>query len=181
MKRLAVFLLCLLFTFSALGQENTGADRFECDCGFDEEAGEKCRCFLQEGDFGPAVNGAIALLKEKGYLPFTHARGVFDSDVTEAVGLFQRDMDLPETGVLNIDTLEYLLWESVLPDAAFENGEEILMWVPTDGGEHLHIRRECSGMIAPRKITRKIAAALGIEPCEHCMQEFIVTEEAQYE
>lgn len=181
MKKFAVFLLCLFFTFSAFGQENAGSDLFVCDCGFDEGSGEKCACFLQEGDIGPAVNGVIAQLMEKGYLPFTHARGVFDSKVTAAVRLFQRDMDLFESGVLDMDTLEYLLLNPVLPNMPFESRRDALMWVPTDGGVHLHIRRECSGMIAPRKITYDIASALGIKPCAHCMEEYAVTGEGQYE
>lgn len=171
MKRLFLILLCLLMLFSALSEEEE-RNLFACDCGFDAEKDEVCKCFLQEGDIGPAVNGVIERLKERGYLPFSHARGVFDREVTEAVMQFQRDADLNETGVFDHDTLTFLLLDEVFADIFFVAEEEAaLAWVPTDGGDHVHDNKECSNMIAPRKISEKNAAALGIERCEHCLKD----------
>lgn len=171
MKRWLLLLLCLLTVFSALSEAEF-SDPFACDCGFDAEKGEVCACFLQEGDIGPAVNGVIEHLKERGYLPFQHARGVFDREVTDAVRRFQRDVDLDETGVLDHETLTYLLFYEVLPDFyLMTEEEETLVWVPTDGGDHMHDNNECSNMIAPRKISEKNAEALSIEKCEHCLRD----------
>ncbi len=167
MKRLFLILLCLLPLFSAFSEREI--DPFLCDCGFDAEKGEACACFLQEGDIGPAVNGVIEHLKERGYLPFSHARGVFDREVTEAVMKFQRDMDLTETGVLDNDTLTYLLLYGIFTDFyTMIEDENTLVWIPTDGGIRYHTSNGCSNMIAPRKISRRNAAALGIELCGHC-------------
>ena len=170
MKRLIVLLLCLIMTFCAFSEE--AYDPFACDCGFDAEKGEKCACFLQEGDIGPFVNGVIVLLKERGYLDQSHARGVFDREVTGAVKRFQYDMDLTETGVLNHETLSYLIFgESSLDIFLYSSEQDALMWLPTDGGDHLHKTKECSNMIAPRKISERNALALGIEKCQHCFKE----------
>lgn len=170
MKKLIVFLICLLFILPAFSEE--ALDPFACDCGFDEEKGEKCACFLQEGDIGPFVNGVIALLKEKGYLDQMHARGVFDEEVTEAVKRFQYDSDLTENGVLDHETLSYLIFaDSGLDMLLYFDDKPELMWAPTDGGDKLHISKECSNMLAPRKISEKNALALAIEKCEHCFKE----------
>lgn len=175
MKRLFSLVLCLMLLFAfSKAEEN---DPFACDCGFDAEKGEKCACYLQEGDIGPFVNGVIVLLKEKGYLAQAHARGVFDGEVTQAVMRFQYDMDLTETGVLDHETLRMLVFFG-LPEALWpDEADRMLVWVPTDGGEKRHILKECSLMIAPRKISNTNAAALGIEMCEHCMKEYMVSED----
>lgn len=176
MKRFILLLLCLLTAVFALSEEETRSP-FACDCNFDAEKEEVCACFLQEGDIGPAVNGVIERLKERGYLPFPHARGVFDREVTEAVMRFQKDMDLTETGVLDHDTLTYLLFYEVFPDISLLLEEEdILIWIPTDGGDRMHISKTCSNMIAPRKISEKNASALGMEKCEHCLKDGSINE-----
>ncbi len=171
MKRFIFVLLCLVLALTAFSEEEI-PDPFACDCDFSAEEGEVCACFLQEGDIGPAVNGVIEHLKERGYLPFSHARGVFDAEVTEAVKHFQRDMDLAETGVFDHETLTFLLFHDVFTDVFFMmEEEETLVWVPTDGGERIHETKECSNMIAPRKISERNAAALGVERCEHCLKD----------
>lgn len=171
MKRLLSLILCLFLLLPAFSEEET-QNPFACDCNYDAEKEEVCQCFLQEGDIGPAVNGVIEHLKEKGCLPFSHSRGVFDAEVTEAVKRFQKDVDLDETGVLDHITLTYLLFYEVFPDISLViEDEEILIWVPTDGGEHMHAHKECSNMIAPRKLSFKNALALGIEQCEHCLKD----------
>ena len=176
MKRLLVIVLCLLMSFSAVLEEELKSP-FACDCAFDAEKGEVCRCFLQEGDIGPAVTGVISHLKERGYLPFSHARGVFDYEVTEAVKRFQKDADLSETGVLDHETLTYLLFYEVFTDFyLMAEEEDALVWVPTDGGDHIHDHKECSNMIAPRKISERNALALALEKCEHCLKDGWINE-----
>lgn len=170
MKRFVLLFLCLIFALTALSEAEK-ADPFACDCEFEEEKGEVCACFLQMGDIGPAVNGVIMHLMEKGYLPFSHARGVFDEEVAQAVRRFQRDSDLDETGVFDHETLSYLLLYPLPGETGASQKEDRLMWVPTDGGDHLHTNKGCSNMIAPRKISERNALALGIEPCEHCFKE----------
>lgn len=180
MKKLLLLLLCAVFSFFALS-EAENMDPFACDCGFDAEKGERCACFLQEGDIGPFVNGVIMKLSEREYLSFSHARGVFDKEVTDAIMRFQKDMDLDETGVVDDETLTALIFFG-LPEILTENeGEKMLVFVPTDGGTHRHLEKTCSGMIAPRKISNRNAEALGIEMCEHCMAPYIPFKEAQYE
>ena len=171
MKRLIGFLLCLLLVIPAFS-EPAYMDPFACDCGFDEEMGEACACFLQEGDVGPFVNGVIVLLKERGYLPQMHSRGVFDAEVTEAVKRFQYDADLTETGMLDHETLSYLIFlDTGLDGFLYSDDRPELMWTPTDGGDKAHTNKECSSMIAPRKISKRNAFALGIDKCEHCFKE----------
>lgn len=171
MKKLLLLLLCAVFSFFALSEaENT--DPFACDCGFDAEKGERCACFLQEGDIGPFVNGVVMLLKERGYLAQKHARGVFDAEVTEAVKRFQYDVDLTETGVLDHETLSYLIFvDSGLDMFLYSDNQAELMWTPTDGGEKAHKRKTCCKMIAPRKISKRNAWALGIDNCGRCFKE----------
>ena len=176
MKKLLTLLFCLMLSFSALS-ETAAADLFACDCEFDAEKGEVCQCFLQEGDIGPAVNGVIECLKERGYLPFSHARGVFDGEVTEAVKRFQYDADLTETGVLDHETLAYLLFYEMFTSLYSMTWEDsALLWVPTDGGDCVHDHKACSNMIAPRKISEKNATALGIKKCEHCLKDGWINE-----
>ena len=115
MRKLCLILLLVLLALSAVCVAENG-DPFQCTCGFDAQMGETCACFLQKGDTGPAVNGVIEHLKEKGYLPFSHARGVFDEEVTESIRRFQRDLDLNETGVMDHETMSYLLSYDVFPD-----------------------------------------------------------------
>lgn len=166
MKRWILLLLCLILSVSAFS-EGAPADLFACDCGCVQ--GETCACFLQEGDKGLAVNSVIEHLKERGYLPFSHSRGVFDREVTEAVMRFQREMDLDETGVLDNETLTYLLLYGVFTDFfQMEQEESRLVWVPTDGGKRYHTRKTCSSMLSPRKISERNASAMGIELCGHC-------------
>ena len=171
MKSLIGFLLCLMLVFPAFS-EDAPVDPFTCDCGFDEEKGEKCACFLQEGDIGPFVNAVIVHLKERGYLFMEHARGVFDEEVTDAVKRFQYDMDLTETGFLDHETLSYLIFaDSGLDMFLVSDDKAELMWTPTDGGIKVHKDPLCSQMIAPRKISKRNAFALGIINCEHCFEE----------
>ena len=170
MKRLICFLLCLLHIAPAFS-EDAPVNSFACDCGFDAEKNESCSCFLQEGDIGPFVNGVIVLLKERGYLAQQHARGVFDAEVIEAVKRFQYDVDLAETGVLDHETLSYLLLYGVFDEMHFFSDEDVLLWVPTDGGDKLHKSKYCSEMIAPRKISERNALLMSIEKCEHCFGE----------
>ena len=170
MKRLICFLLCLLFRIPALS-EGAPVNPFACDCEFDAEKGEVCSCFLQEGDIGPFVNGVIVLLKERGYLAQQHAGGVFDAEVTEAVKRFQYDVDLTETGVMDHETLSYLLLYGVFDETLLLSDEDVLLWVPTDGGDKLHKDKQCSEMIAPRKISERNALLMSIKKCEHCFGE----------
>lgn len=171
MKRLISFLLCLILMLPAFSEE-TQADPFACDCGFDKEKGEICACFLQEGDIGPFVNGVIVLLKERGYLSKSHSKGVFDAEVTQAVKQFQYDVDLAQTGMLDHETLSYLIFaDSALDMFLYSDIKTELVWTPTDGGKKAHISKTCCKMIAPRKISKRNACALGIDNCGRCFKE----------
>lgn len=163
MKRLIIIVFLILMLLGAHAQEE--ADMFACRCGE-----EKCVCFLQEGDIGPATEGVIRLLKDRGYLAALHSRGVFDEEVTLAVKAFQKDSDLEETGMLDNDTLTMLIFGELPGAGVFEaEGEWVQLWIPTDGGICRHEDPTCCNIKNPRIISERNAAALMMEACEICM------------
>ena len=164
MKRLIAFLLigicliCSAFSASELYTERG------CDC-----QAEPCSCFMQLGDEGVPVKAVISVLKEKGYLK-SGIEATYTAAVAEAVMALQREMGLPETGMLDDETLTYLLWgmssealDTARPDLSLE-----VVYVPTDGGKKFHDNIKCSKMIDPRKVSRRNAEKLGIDDCGIC-------------
>lgn len=164
MKRFFAAALCLVMLLCA---HALSEDAFACRCGEDA-----CVCFLMEEDIGPAAQGVIQLLKERGYLDPMHSRGVFDAAVTQAVKDFQRESDFDETGTLDNDTLTMLIFGEMPGAGAYAApGGEILVWIPTDGGICRHKTPECCAMLNPRMISARNAQALNMEACEICMPE----------
>ena len=166
MKRCFALIFALLLIFCTAASE-TQENPFACDC-----EKEVCECFLQEGDIGPAAEGVIVYLKERGYLAQMHSRGVFDEEVTLAVKAFQKEMDLDETGVLDNETLTMLIFYG-MPESMYLWNEkaQALLWVPSDGGVCKHTDPQCSGILNPRKISAMNAEALMLDACDHCMPE----------
>jgi len=162
-KLIAVLLWVMLLVSCGFAGESEYLER-SCDCG--ETA---CVCFMQKGDFGLPVGLAIDVLKQTGYLDPKHSK-TYDSEAETAVLKLQRDCGLPETGVLDDDTLTFLLWgmNSEQLDAEYASMPLKMVWVPTDGGKKYHNKKTCSQMYDPRKISQRNAIALGIEPCGRC-------------
>jgi len=164
MKRLAalaLIVLCLTAMRGALAEMNT--DR-GCECN------EKhCVCFMQLGDEGTPVKAVIAVMKDKGYLQ-SSVTATFNTAVEEAVLRIQKTFGLAETGMLDDETLTYLLWgmSSKELDAAQNEKNCEIVWVPTDGGDSYHAKQTCSEMLSPRKMTLRNALQLQIDPCDHC-------------
>lgn len=166
MKRLIAFLLigiCLIC--SAFSESELYTER-GCDC---QE--EPCSCFMQLGDEGVPVKAVISVLKEKGYLK-SGIEATYTAAVAEAVMALQREMGLPETGMLDDETLTYLLWGmgSEALDALRPELTPEVVYVPTNGGEKFHDNEKCCGIIAPRKLARRNAEALGLDDCSICYQ-----------
>ena len=161
MKRLIAFLLigiCLISSAFSASKLNTERG---CDC-----QKETCSCFMQLGDEGTPVKAVISALKDGGYLEST-IEATYTEEVAAAVIALQREMGLPETGMLDDETLTYLLWgmssealDALRPDLSLE-----VVYVPTDGGKKFHRKSTCSDMLDPRKMARRNAEELGIEAC----------------
>lgn len=165
MKRLIALLLMVVCLLSA----PAWAEEVGIDCACRET---KCICFLQLQDEGAAMRGIIVLLKEKGYLTDGRIKVTYTAKVEDAVKAVQAAYHLLETGLLDDETLSYLIW-----DVSSEEVDMLkpllstdIVWVPTGGGEKYHGKITCSGMDAPRKMTRRNADALQIEPCRKCNQ-----------
>lgn len=164
MKRLLALVLLLVCLLPMVWAEEIG---IECAC-----REENCICFLQLQDEGTAMRGVIALLKEKGYLTDGRIKVTYTEKVETAVKALQKEHQLPETGLLDDETLTYLIWG--MSSAELDEVKPLLsrdvVWVPTGGGEKYHGKMNCSGMGNPRKMLRRNADALGIEPCRRCNQ-----------
>lgn len=165
MKRLIALLMiavCLLAV--PVVAEKVGKD---CAC-----RETTCICFLQLQDEGAAMRGVIALLKEKGYLTDGRIKVTYTAKVEEAIKAFQAAKGLESTGLLDDETLTQLIWDmsSTELDAEKPLLSDDIVWVPTGGGEKYHGKINCSGMEKPRKMTRRNADALQIEPCRRCNQ-----------
>lgn len=144
-------LLCMLLLPTHVGAE------IVCDCGK-----AQCSCFVQIGDTGIAVDRAIDLLSQQGYLSSSRI-SAFDDRVYNAVCEFQKDHALPQSGMLDDNTLTMLIWGKHMTEA--DNAE---VWVPTDGGRKRHSKPSCSNMQDPRKMSAVNAQELGIEACKRC-------------
>ena len=164
MKRLIAFLLigvCVITNAFSAGELYTERG---CDC-----YEEPCSCFMQFGDEGTPVKAVITVLKEKGYLPDV-IDATYTFEVEEAVKKLQREYALEETGMMDDETLTYLIWgmsseelDAARPDLTLE-----VVYVPTDGGKKFHRKNDCSDMLDPRKISRRNAEELEIGNCGRC-------------
>lgn len=134
-----------------------------CDC-----LDDPCSCFLQLGDEGCLVKAIHKQLIEQGYLPKKCRSDQFDEAMQRALMTLQADHQLPTTGTLDDATLNCLLWGETTHAMLFDLVVPDTFWIPTDGGQRAHAKPNCSGMVAPRKISLANALALGIEPCGRC-------------
>lgn len=165
MKRLTAFMLIvfLLVPWYSLSEE------YICPiCEFGVEA---CGCYLQMGDQGPAVEGVIALLKEKGFLSGKHSKGVFDEECRQAVMAFQKSIGAFETGMLDHVSLTHLIWGDEMAGLYIDGEIPEMDLIPVNGGEKRHAIYTCSGMISPRLVAVYNAEFFGMEPCGKCNRE----------
>lgn len=158
----AIFLLCI-FLLLPLGV--FAADYPLCDC-----KEEHCTCFIQLGDEGPIVRSIIRLLIEQKYCPEDQKLSVFDEGAQNGVLLLQRKHDLPQTGMLDDDTLTLLIWgclpkelNEIEPGSRYDYN-----WVPTDGGIRRHKKPDCCNMYDPRKVSVRNAEFLEYKNCGLC-------------
>ena len=166
MKRLiALLLISICLVSSAFSASELYTER-GCDC-----QAVLCSCFMQLGDEGAPVKAVISVLKEKGYLN-SGIEATYTEAVVKAVMALQREINLPETGMLDDETLTYLLWgmSSAELDAAKPELTAEVVYVPTNGGEKFHDNEKCCGIIAPRKLTRRNAEVLDLDDCSICYQ-----------
>ena len=161
-KKFLTFLAFLLICSSA-----TASIHISCDCGQ-----ESCVCFIQLGDEGKFVSSVIKLLKEQGYCDKKQKVAVFDEGVLKGVLRFQKEHGLPQTGMLDDDTLTLIIF-GLSPeglDKAHPLSRADYNWIPTDGGIRRHRKPSCCDMYDPRKVSIRNAEALGYGPCGHCNQ-----------
>ena len=164
MKRLiAILLMGICMISSAFSAIEVYTER-GCDCNE-----QLCICYMQLGDEGTPVKAVISALKDKGYLSDI-IDATYTDEVEDAVRNVQRKFGLQETGMLDDDTLTYLLWgmsseelDVARPDLTLE-----VVYVPTDGGKKFHDNKKCRGMYDPRKIARRNAEKLGLDDCGIC-------------
>ena len=136
-----------------------------CECG-----DASCRCFIQLGDEGMAVDAIQNALTSQGYLPANKDASSFDESTLQAVIAFQTANNLPPTGMMDDATLTLLLW-GMLPeelDAARPDTSKLRMWIPTDGGIRHHNTPTCSKMYDPRMVTQRNALAMNMLHCGRC-------------
>lgn len=163
-RRPAFRLVCVLLVFLLLLPAGASASKYiEDNCGQ-----SPCTCFLQEGDEGLAVQGAIKLLRKQKYLKGSPAQ--YTSEVTKAVEALQSYYGLKKTGMLDDDTLSCLIWGMTANELsnAQPRSSASEVWVPTNGGKKRHRIPVCSGMDSPRKMSVRNAEALGLQPCKKC-------------
>ena len=160
-----LFLLTLIFVLFALA----ASAEIPCQCGQ-----ESCRCFIQLGDEGPAVEVIQHALIAKGYLSAKDDGSCFDQRTVDAVRHFQEAHGLPTSGVMDDETLTLLLW-GMLPEALdvaqpLSNGKAV--WIPTDGGIKHHANVYCAPHLFtihdPRLVSVRNALTLGYDPCKLC-------------
>ena len=150
-------MLCLVFTCAAA--------EIPCQCGH-----EKCVCFIQLGDEGPAVEFIQNTLITRGYLAANDDASAFDEKTAAAIRHFQQDNNIAPTGMMDDETLTLLLW-SMLPeelDTAQPGSSTSTVWVPTDGGKRHHDKKTCSGMLDPRLVSQRNALAMNMLHCGRC-------------
>ncbi len=135
------------------------------DCGR-----KKCICFLQKNDEGIAVRGITELLVELGYIE--KATSTYTQDVVDAVTWFQEDYQLNASGMMDDDTLTLLIYGMLADEmtAEYPEYDESVVYISTSGGKKYHLKKTCSNMENPRKMSARNAQGLGIEPCKKCVK-----------
>ena len=159
--RLLTFLVIILTLSLVIVQAYA---HIPCMCG---NSPDKCECFIQLGDKGPAVREIVDILINKGYLNNPRKKTEFTPEVRGAVIKFQTDNNLEATGWMDDETLDALLFDE-LPDPSVKYEEERwrdIVFIPTDGGIRYHLDPNCCEMHHPRMITRVNAEKLGISHC----------------
>lgn len=163
MKRMIALALVLLGL--ALPSIGLASEKISCDCGE-----SSCVCFIQLGDEGKFVSSVIKLLKAQGYCGPKQRVSIFDEGAAEGVMALQRAHDLPQTGMLDDETLTLLIF-GMLPeelDEAEPLSRGDCNWIPTDGGKKRHVKPTCGNMLDPRKVSVRNAEALGYTHCKNC-------------
>ncbi|MBQ2952709.1 MAG: peptidoglycan-binding protein [Clostridia bacterium] len=158
MRKLLIILLALL-------QCGCAAAEVTCVCGEDA-----CRCFIQQGDEGMAVEFIQNTLIRRGYLGPNSDESAFGPRTLDAVLRFQRDNGLPATGMMDDATLTLLLW-GMLPEELDEReplSNSNAIWIPTDGGIRRHWKNTCSKMHDPRRVSVRNAEMMNMQPCGRC-------------
>ncbi len=156
---IVLIIMCLSVSFSCA--------EIACRCGL-----EDCICFIQFGDGGVPVEFIQNALTAQGYLAAGDDHTLFDEPTLQAVLRFQREHGLPETGMMDDETLTLLLW-GMLPeglDKARPDTSQLEVWVPTDGGRRHHIDQLCFGMHDPRLVSQRNAVVMEMLPCSFCLQ-----------
>ncbi len=162
MRKIFMALIILCLSVSIAGAE------IPCRCGLDD-----CTCFIQFGDGGVPVEFIQNTLTAQGYLAAKDDHTLFDEPTLQAVLRFQREHGLPETGMMDDETLTLLLW-GMLPDEldkARPDTSRLEMWVPTDGGIRHHIDQFCCGMYDPRLVSQRNALSMDMHHCGCCKPE----------
>jgi len=157
--------LLLMLMAMALPFQGMASEKIFCDC-----RGSSCICFIQLGDEGKFVSSAIKLLKEKGYCSAKQKVSLFDEGAAAGVMALQKEYNLPQTGMLDDETLTLLIF-GMLPeelDAADPLSRGDYNWIPTDGGKKRHIKPDCGNILDPRKVSVRNAEALGYTNCKKC-------------
>lgn len=159
MRRIAFLIVCLSLIFSIAVAE------VYCICGL-----TRCRCFIQEGDEGRAVEAIQNALVSQGYLPPNDDATIFDAKTTVAVKAFQEKHGLSVTGMMDDATLTLLLW-GMLPeevDAVQPGSIGLPVWIPTDGGIRHHDWAGCCNMYDPRLVSHRNAMEMNMLACGRC-------------
>ena len=162
-KRIALLLLVLL-ALSAWGTAESFAD-------IDLDAWEP----LERGAKGEVVELVQERLIELGYLD-GDADGAFGPRTEEAVLAFQAAVELEETGIVDVETLEALFSEEAptpaptleptpKPQKNSESSE--MVWIPRTGKRY-HRKETCSNMKNPSYVTIEEAKRRGFTPCKKC-------------
>lgn len=160
-KLLSILMLLILL----LPRIVHASEKINCDC-----HSSPCICFIQLGDEGPFVSKVIKLLKEKGYCGPKQKVSILDEGAVQGIKLLQEKYGLPQTGMLDDETLTLLIF-GMLPeqlDQADPLSRGEMNWVPTDGGKKRHAKLSCSAMLDPRKVSVRNAEALEFENCLRC-------------
>ncbi len=173
-RKIGCLLLCLfvLWPFGLAFAE--GKSHIPCTCGQDP-----CTCFLQEGDRGGMVRAAALALRREGYLAKKGPTLIFTDQIRQAVVSFQQDHALTVTGMLDDETLTWILWgvsasdlDAQMPAARRQlQTYTETVWISSEGGSKRHGSADCSGMRHPRRVSIRNAAKAGYGACLKCQEE----------
>ena len=157
-------LLAILLLFMLAPSAGSASDKIFCDC---EETA--CICFIQKGDEGPYVSAVIKLLKSKGYCEAWQKVSILDEGAVQGIIALQKKHDLPQTGMLDDETLTLLIFD-MLPDA-LDAADPLSCgdynWIPTDGGKKRHIDSLCCNMYAPAESIHPKCRGFGIHQLQN--------------